>query len=142
MGFASKEGQPWYAIDSVTPTRPARSVAGGWAWILAWSSATGRPRWAAEDVEKTPQDVLEILESRRNQAGRAVPIQPAPKKNEFENLFEEILELIREGGMGRIAGATFIFLLTALLARIPILLIRVGVQLLAASAKVKVPTVN
>ncbi len=97
---------------------------------------------ADQNAEKTPQDVLEVLESRRNQAGRAVPIRPAPRNSEFENLFGEILELIREGGMGRIAGATFIFLFTALLARIPILLIRVGVQLLAASAKVKVSAVN
>lgn len=94
---------------------------------------------AAENGEQTPEDVLKVLESRHNQAGRAVPNRPAPRNSEFENLFEEILELIHERGMGRIAGATFIFLFTALLAHIPILLIRVGVQLLAASAKVKVP---
>ena len=44
------------------------------------------------------------------------------------------------GGMGRIAGATFIFLFAPLLAHIPILLIRVGVPLLAASAKLQLPS--
>ena len=44
--------------------------------------------------------------------------------------------------MGRIASATFIFLFAALLAHIPILLIRVGVQLLAATAKVKIPATD
>lgn len=43
---------------------------------------------------------------------------------------------IRGGGMRRIAGAIFLF--ATLLAHIPILLIRVGVQLLAATAKVNV----
>ena len=42
------------------------------------------------------------------------------------------------GGMGRIAGATFIFLFAPLLAHIPIMLIRVRVQLLSATAKIKV----
>ena len=44
------------------------------------------------------------------------------------------------GGMGRIAGAIFLF--AALLAHIPIMLIRVRVQLLAATAKIKVPAVD
>ena len=47
---------------------------------------------------------------------------------------------IRGGGMRRIAGAIFLF--ATLLARIPILLIRVGVQLLAATAKVKIPATD
>ena len=44
--------------------------------------------------------------------------------------------------MGRIAGATFIFLFAPLLAHIPIMLIRVRVQLLAATAKVKIPATD
>ena len=43
-------------------------------------------------------------------------------------------------GMGRIAGAIFLF--AAFFARIPIMLIRVAVQLLAATAKVKIPATD
>ena len=49
---------------------------------------------------------------------------------------------IRGGGMRRIAGATFIFLFAPLLAHIPIMLIRVRVQLLTTTAKIKVPAVD
>ena len=97
---------------------------------------------ANQDAEKTPQDLLKALESGRNQATAEAANRPAPQPKQDENIFREILDMIREDGMGRVAGATFIFLFAALLSHIPIMLIRVGVQLLAATAKIKVPAAD
>jgi len=47
---------------------------------------------------------------------------------------------IRGRGMGRIAGAIFLF--ATLLAHVPIVLMRVGVHLLAATVKFKVYTTD
>ena len=97
---------------------------------------------ANQNAAQIPQELRRALQSRRNQAAGTVPNRPAPQSKNAKNFFEEILDLIREGGMGRIAGAIFMLLFTALLVHIPILLIRVGVQLLTATAKIKVPAAD
>ncbi len=82
------------------------------------------------------------FDSRRRAGTGPAPTRAAPQDKEAKNYFDQILELIRQGGMGRIIGAIFMLLFAMVLAHIPILLIRVGVQLLSATAKIKVPAAD
>lgn len=97
---------------------------------------------AGPSPTRSPQDMRRAFDSRRRAAGGPEPNLAVPENKDAKNYFEEVLDLIRQGGMGRIIGAIFMLLFAMILAHIPILLIRVGVQLLAATAKIKVPAAD
>jgi len=83
------------------------------------------------------REVLEGQDLSGNQSSRSVPRVRREPATEAETVLEEILDLIREGRMGRIAGAVIIFLFVLVLVQIPLAVIRIGVQLLIAAGGYK-----